>query len=137
MDLDKTRESLQIRSLVKSSGVLELSLVSVPTPEPRPDEVVIRVDAAPINPSDLGLLFGAADMSTARQSGTADRPVVTASIPEGLMKAMAARVGPVAAGRQRGGGPGGRGGSFGRGAATPRHDGSRFWAARCTRSTAA
>ncbi len=91
MDLDKTRESLQIRSLVKSSGVLELSLVSVPTPEPRPDEVVIRVDAAPINPSDLGLLFGAVDMSTARQSGTADRPVVTASIPEGLMKAMAAR----------------------------------------------
>ena len=92
MESRKTRMALQLRSLVKSSGELELSLVSVPTPEPGPDEVLIRVDAAPINPSDLGLLFGAADMSTARQSGTAERPVVTASVPEGLMKAMAARV---------------------------------------------
>ena len=60
---------------------------------PGPDEVLIRVEATPINPSDLGLLFGAADMRTARQSGTVERPVVTASIPEGLMKAMAGRVG--------------------------------------------
>jgi len=88
----ETNVALQLRSLVKSSGELELSLISVPTPEPEPDEVLLRVDAAPINPSDLGLLFGAADMSTARQSGTAERPVVTASVPEGLMKAMAGRV---------------------------------------------
>lgn len=87
-----TDMALQLRSLVKSSGELELSLASVPIPEPRPDEVVVRVEAAPINPSDLGLLFGAADMSTARQSGTADRPVITATVPEGLMKAMAGRV---------------------------------------------
>lgn len=87
-----TDVALQLRSLVKSSGELELSLASVPTPEPRPDEVVVRVEAAPINPSDLGLLFGAADMSAARQSGTADRPVITATVPEGLMKAMAGRV---------------------------------------------
>jgi NADPH2:quinone reductase len=88
----KADVALQLRSLMKSSGELELSLVSIPVPEPGPDEVLIRVDAAPINPSDLGLLFGAADMSTARQSGTAERPVVTASVPEGLMKAMAGRV---------------------------------------------
>jgi NADPH2:quinone reductase len=88
----KTNVALQLRSLVKSSGELELSLISVPTPHPEPDEVLLRVDAAPLNPSDLGLLFGAADMSTARQSGTAERPVVTASVPEGLMKAMAGRV---------------------------------------------
>ena len=92
MESKKADVALQLRSLVKSSGELELSLVSVPVPEPGPDEVLIRVDAAPINPSDLGLLFGAADMSTARQSGTAERPVVTASVPEGLMKAMAGRV---------------------------------------------
>jgi NADPH2:quinone reductase len=89
---EKTNVALQLRSLVKSSGELELSLISVPTPEPKPDEVLIRVDAAPINPSDLGLLFGAADMGTARQSGTAERPVITASIPEGLLKAMAGRM---------------------------------------------
>jgi NADPH:quinone reductase len=86
-------ESLQLRSLVKDSGELELSLVEVPVPQPGPDEVLIRIEAAPLNPSDLGLLFGPADMRTARASGTAARPVVTAKIPEGLMKAMAARVG--------------------------------------------
>jgi NADPH2:quinone reductase len=87
-----TETSLQIRSLVKGSGELELSLVSVPIPQPGPDEVLLRVEATPINPSDLGLLLGAADMSTARQSGTAERPVVTATVPEKLMKAMAARI---------------------------------------------
>jgi NADPH2:quinone reductase len=84
--------SLQIRSLVKHGGELELSLAEVPVLQPGPDEVLIRVEAAPINPSDLGLLFGAADMSTARQIGTAERPIVTASIPVGLMKAMTGRV---------------------------------------------
>jgi len=84
--------SLQLRSLVRKNGELELSLVPVAIPAPEPDEVVIRVEASPINPSDLGLLFGAADMSTARQSGTPDNPVVTASIPEGLMRSMAGRL---------------------------------------------
>jgi NADPH2:quinone reductase len=84
--------SLQLRSLVRSNGELELSLVDVVVPEPAPDEVLIRIEAAPINPSDQGLLFGAADMSTAKFSGTAVNPVVTASIPERLMKAMAGRV---------------------------------------------
>lgn len=83
---------LQLRSLIKHSGELELSLIEVPTPEPGPDEVVVRVEAAPINPSDLGLLLGAADMSTARNAGTQARPIVTAQVPEKLMKAMAARV---------------------------------------------
>jgi NADPH:quinone reductase len=87
-----TGVALQLRSLVKSSGELELSVASTPVPEPGPDEVLIRVEAAPINPSDLILLFGAADMSTARQSGTALHPVVTATVPAGLMKAMAGRV---------------------------------------------
>lgn len=92
MESKTTDVAWQLRSLVKSSGELELSLVSTPVPVPGPDEVLIRVDAAPINPSDLGLLFGAADMSTARQSGTPGRPVITATVPAGLMKAMAGRV---------------------------------------------
>ena len=49
---------LQLRSTVKKDGTLELSLASVPTPEPKPEEVIVRVDASPINPSDQGLLFG-------------------------------------------------------------------------------
>ncbi len=82
---------LQLRSLIKKSGELELSLARVPVPEPGPDEVVVQVQASPLNPSDLGLLLGAADMSTAKQGGTKDSPVVTAKVPEAMMRAMAAR----------------------------------------------
>lgn len=83
---------LQLRSLVKSSGELELSLVSIPTPNPATDEVVVRIEATPINPSDIGLLFGAADITTSALSGTTANPVVTMQIPERLMKSMAARL---------------------------------------------
>ena len=87
-----TDSGLQLHSTVRKDGTLELSLASVPVPEPRPDQVVIRVEAAPINPSDLGLMFGPADMKTARSSGTAESPVVTATIPPGLMRNLAQRV---------------------------------------------
>ena len=87
-----SRTGLQLRSLVKASGELELSLLSVDTPTPAPDEVVIRIEATPINPSDIGLLFGAADLGTLGLSGTADSPVVNARIPDGLMKGMAGRL---------------------------------------------
>ena len=83
---------LQLRSLIKSSGELEISLQNVPTPEPGVDEVVVRVEATPINPSDIGLLVGAADMTTATTSGTKDAPVVTAKVPEAAMRAMAGRL---------------------------------------------
>ena len=83
--------SLQLRSLVKASGELELSLASIPTPEPRDDEVLVQIQASPMNPSDLGLLFGLADLSSARAGGSAARPVITATIPDKLMKAMASR----------------------------------------------
>src|ERR1700731_2125331 len=87
-----TKTGLQLRSLIKKSGELEISLVDVPTPEPGPDEVVVRVEASPINPSDLGLLVGAADMSTAKASGTRDAPVISAKVPEAAMRAMAGRL---------------------------------------------
>jgi NADPH:quinone reductase-like Zn-dependent oxidoreductase len=85
------KSGLQLRSLLKKSGELELSLVNIPTPEPADDEVVVRVEATPINPSDLGLLIGPADMSTAKVSGSADTPVVTAKMPEAALRMMAAR----------------------------------------------
>ena len=90
--MDTGSPALQLRSLVKNNGELELSLASVPIPAPQADEVVVRVEGSPINPSDLGLLFGTADMTTARQSGTPAHPVVTAKIPESLMKGMAGRM---------------------------------------------
>src|SRR5436190_8772766 len=87
-----TRTGLQLRSTVKKEGILELSLASVATPEPKPEEVIVRVEASPINPSDQGLLFGGADMSAAKASGTAARPVVTAAVSPAVLKTMAGRL---------------------------------------------
>ena len=86
-------DGLQLRSLVQPSGELALSLVRVPTPAPAPDEVVVRVEATPINPSDIGLLFGAADLATLAVRGSGERTTATARIPDVAMKAMAGRVG--------------------------------------------
>jgi NADPH:quinone reductase-like Zn-dependent oxidoreductase len=86
------KTGLQLRSLVKKSGELEISLQEVPTPEPGPEEIVVRVEATPINPSDLGLLVGPADLSTAKASGTKEFPVITAKVPEAALGALAARL---------------------------------------------
>ncbi len=85
-------DALQLRSTIKQDGTLELTLAATPIPQPNDDEVLVRIEASPINPSDLGLLFGAADMTTAAASGSADAPVVTASVPEKLMRTMTPRV---------------------------------------------
>jgi len=85
-------ESLQLRSLVKSSGELELSLARVPIPEPAADEVVVRIEASPINPSDLGLLLGPADISKLKVTGSGDEAVATAPVPEQFLRALTARL---------------------------------------------
>jgi NADPH:quinone reductase len=90
--MSDAKSGLQLRSLIKKSGELEISLLNVPTPEPGPDEVVVRVEATPINPSDLGLLTGAADLSTAKVTGSKELPVVTAKVPDAGMRAMAGRL---------------------------------------------
>jgi NADPH:quinone reductase-like Zn-dependent oxidoreductase len=84
--------ALQMRSTIRGDGTLVVALEEVPVPEPGADEVLVRIEAAPINPSDLGLLFGPADPSTARVRGPADRPVVAMDVPAALMKTVAGRV---------------------------------------------
>ena len=89
---------LELRSIIQADdsnetgGQLEVSLTDVPLPELDAGDVLVRVEASPMNPSDVGLLFGAADMSTAKVSGSA-MPVVTAVVPERAMPAMAGRLG--------------------------------------------
>jgi NADPH2:quinone reductase len=83
---------LQLQSTILSDGTLELSLADVALPELGEGDVLLRVGAAPINPSDMGLLFGPADMETARQGGTAERPELTADVPERLLKTVPARL---------------------------------------------
>lgn len=87
-----SQTGLQLRSLVKKSGELEISLLRTPIVAPAADEVVVRIEATPINPSDLGLMFGAADMSAAKVRGAGESAVVAAPIPEKLMRAMTARI---------------------------------------------
>jgi NADPH2:quinone reductase len=84
---------LQLRTLVTSDGELELSLANVDVPDPGPDEVVVRVEATPINPSDLGLLLGPADLSTLQTSNRGGQPVVTAKIAPQFMRMMGPRIG--------------------------------------------
>ena len=92
MTTPPVRSGLQLRSTIRSTGDLDLSLVDTPFDAPASDEVVIRVEATPINPSDQGLLFGAADLSTLTASGTSSPPIVTATVPQRAMRAMAGRM---------------------------------------------
>lgn len=85
--------ALQLRTLVTESQTVELSLADVDVPQPAPDQVLVRVEAAPINPSDLGLLFAGADVTAVTASGTPERPVLTAPLPSGAARAAAIRVG--------------------------------------------
>jgi NADPH:quinone reductase len=79
----------QLRSLVTPEGELRLSVDTVDTPRPGERDVLVRVEAAPVNPSDLGLLLAMADVSQA----VAEGPVLTAPIAEPVMRALVARVG--------------------------------------------
>ena len=83
----------QIRSFVTADGRLGLSIASTEMPVPAAHEVLVRVDAAPINPSDLGLLLAMADISQATSTGSGGQTVVSAPISPNVMKALTARVG--------------------------------------------
>ncbi len=86
---DVPKEMRQLRSLVTAEGELQLSIDTVPTPTPGPGEVLVRMEAAPINPSDLAMLIATADVSKAKRDGTK----VTAPIPSATMSGLTARVG--------------------------------------------
>ncbi len=92
MTADLPEQALELRSLVTAEGTLELSLHDVAVPSPAANEVVVRVEASPINPSDLGVLIPGADMSTAMVSGTPEHPVVTAPLGKGAVAGLSARV---------------------------------------------
>ena len=86
-------KNLQLQSCVHENGTIECALFEVDVPEPGPDEVLIKVEAAPINPSDLGLMFGILDTDTAQAGERNGYPSVSLPVPEAMMRAMSARVG--------------------------------------------
>jgi NADPH2:quinone reductase len=85
--------SRQIRSLVTPDGTLELSIAAVDMPQPQPHEVLVQIEAAPINPSDVGLLLASADLESLTATGSPDNPVVTATIPPQTLRGLAGRSG--------------------------------------------
>ena len=92
MTTDLPERALELRSTVTSQGTLEISLFDVAVPTPAAKQVVVRVEAAPINPSDLGVLIAGADMSAATVEGTTDRPTVTAPLGAGALAGLSARI---------------------------------------------
>lgn len=86
-------EGLELRSRIEADGLLEITLETVEIPAPGPRDLVVRIRAAPINPTDLALLFGAADMATMQAAGTPDRPILRAHVSERRIESMAARWG--------------------------------------------
>ena len=85
--------SLELRSEITPAGQLRLSLEKREVAAPGPDDVVVRVEAAPINPADLAELLGPADVATLISEAVADRPVTTAEVPPRLLPIAAGRIG--------------------------------------------
>ncbi len=85
--------SQELRSTIHPDGELILSLDDVPVPEPAAGEVLLRVLAAPVNPTDLGLLLGPADLAAARQEEVAGRTVLRAPVPRQRMAGLRQRWG--------------------------------------------
>jgi NADPH:quinone reductase len=90
-------QAAQLRSLITAEGVLRLSLDDAPVPVPAADEVLIRIEATPINPSDIGNLFGPADFGTLRRAGAA----LEATMAPAALRMVAGRIGqPMAMGNE-------------------------------------
>ena len=97
--------SQQIRSTITSEGQLRLSIEADELTDPGPEEVIVRIEASPINPSDLGLLLGPADPQALRSEGSASQPLLVADISEQLLPALGARLAkPMSVGHEGAGG---------------------------------
>jgi len=87
-----TDKNMQLTSTISSDNKLTLALQEIDMPQPSSDEVVVRIEAAPLNPSDLAVMFSVADMSTAAQAGNEQNPTITAEVPAKFMSAVKTRV---------------------------------------------
>jgi NADPH2:quinone reductase len=96
--------TLQLHSIVHEDSTVTLALVEADLPAPGPDDVVVRMAAAPINPSDLSVMFARADMSSIRRDARVAAHAVRATLSKEAMQAAAGRIGlTIAAGNEGGG----------------------------------
>jgi NADPH2:quinone reductase len=84
--------SLEMRSRISREGELRLWLEEVPLPRPRPNELIVRIEAAPLNPSDQILMLGSVDPATLRASGAVNRPIIEGRVPPERLAAMSGRL---------------------------------------------
>ena len=90
-----TTKGRHITSTLAADGTLTVALAERTLPAPTGAQVLVRVEATPINPSDLGGMFAAANLENARFAPG----LIEAQMPEAAVRAMAARIGqPVAVG---------------------------------------
>ena len=84
---------LQMLSTLTEEGTLRMELVEKDMPAPKPGQIIVRVEATPINPSDHGVMFGWANMAAAQSEGAGRETVLSAPVPEQGMRMMKARIG--------------------------------------------
>ena len=99
-----TRTGLELRSTLTDDGTVTVGISRADVAAPAADEVLVRVEAAPVNPSDLGTLFAMADLGTAAAADGVELPAVTASVPPGALKAQGGRLGRAMPAGNEGGG---------------------------------
>ena len=82
-------KSKQLKSKISAEGLLTISIDEEEIPEPKDGEVLIKVQATPINPSDLGLLVGPADITSINEIEKGKK--VEMRVPENLIRSVSAR----------------------------------------------
>jgi len=79
----------ELHSTLTADGNIRLTIDDVDLGDTlSPDEVIVRVDAAPVNPTDTYLLLSMADLSKATQTGGA----IVAPVPPRVLEVFAGRI---------------------------------------------
>jgi NADPH:quinone reductase-like Zn-dependent oxidoreductase len=101
---DLPAAALELRSTLTDDGLVTLGIRSTAVDAPADDQVVVRVEAAPINPSDLGMMFAGGDTSAARAAGDDTHAAVSVPLSDAAVAAQRARLGkPMPVGNEGGG----------------------------------
>ncbi len=104
MPSDLPATALELRSTLADDGIVTLGIRETDVVAPDEDQVVVRVEAAPINPSDLGMMFAGGDTSAALPAGDGFFDAVGVPLTDAAVAAQRARIDkPMPVGNEGGG----------------------------------
>jgi len=86
-------DAKQLFTTVTNDSKLVLSVEPFDVPEPKDHEVVVEMQAVPINPSDLGLLTAPANIDTLRTETVGGHPALVADIDPAMAPYFSGRAG--------------------------------------------